>query len=67
MRINPLSEKRTSSSSHKVRVVLSSKRGKRKITKAEKIIMLIKQIKQETRITIAAMSIRQIVLLSLQA
>jgi len=65
MGINPLSRKRTSSSSHKVRVVLSSKKEK-KIIKAEKVVMLTKQIKQETKMIIAAMSIRQIALLSLQ-
>jgi len=45
--INLLSEKRTlsSNSSCKVRVLLSSKREKRKITKAKKMAMLIKQIK----------------------
>jgi len=45
--INPLSGKRTSSSnsSCKVRALLSSKRGKRKITKVKKMAILIKQMK----------------------
>jgi len=49
-----------------VRVVLIHKKEKRKIIKAEKVVMLTKQIKQETKIIIAAMPIRQIALLSLQ-
>ena len=36
MRINPLSEKRTSSSSHKVRVVLSSRKTKKKNNQGRK-------------------------------
>ena len=65
MEINPLSRKKTHSSSTykdsnscKVRVLLSSKREKRRIAKVEKIVTFIKQIKQETRITMAVMFIR---------
>jgi len=47
MGINPLSGERTSNSnnSYKMRALLSSKREKRKITEAKKMIMLTKQIK----------------------
>jgi len=68
VRINSLSRKRTpsSNSSYKVRVLLSNKGEKRKVTKAKNIVILTKQIKQEIRIIIAVMSIRWIILLSLQ-
>jgi len=49
MRINPFSGKKTPSSnnSYKVRAFLNSKRRKRKITEAKRIVMLIKQIKKK--------------------
>jgi len=56
-----------SSSSCRIRVLLSSKRKKRRITKVKRVAIPTKQKKQETRMTIAATSIRQIVLLPLQA
>ena len=57
--INFLSGKRTlSSSSYKVRVLLSSKRKKRRITKIENVVMLTNQIKQEIRIIIKVTFIR---------
>jgi len=45
--INPLSGKKTPSSNNscEVRVFLSSKREKRKVTETKKVAMLIKQIK----------------------
>jgi len=47
IKINLLSGKRTSSSnsSCKVRVLLSSKKGKRRVTKAKSMIMPTKQMK----------------------
>jgi len=47
MEINPLSGKRTpsSNSSCKVRVLLNSKRGKRKVTKKKRVAILTKQMK----------------------
>jgi len=68
MGISSLSGKRTpsSSSSYKVRVFLSSKGEKRKVTKAKRMVILTKQMKQEIRIIITAMSIRWIILLPLQ-
>ena len=66
--INYLSRKKTpsSSSSCKVRVLLSSKRGKRRVTKIKKVVMLTKQIKQETRIIMVVIFTRWTVLLFLQ-
>jgi len=56
-----------SSSSYRIRVLLSRKRGKRRITKVKRVAIPTKQKKQETRMTMAAISIRYIVLLPLQA
>ena len=65
MRINHLSSgKRTlsnsackDSSSYKMRVFLSSKRGKRRITEIKRIAMSTKQIKQKIRTIITVISI----------
>jgi len=56
--INYLSGKRTLSSSYKMRVFLSSKRGKRRITEIKRIAMSTKQIKQKIRMIITVTSIR---------
>ena len=50
--------KSSSNSSCKVRILLSSKKGKRKIAKIKQVAILIKQIKQEIRIIIIVTSIR---------
>ena len=73
MGINYPSEKWTPSSntcksisSHRMRVLLSGKRGKRTTTKIKRVAKPTKQTKLETRTIIAMISIRQIAPSSLQ-